>query len=147
MWCDGRSFILQVKEEDNNVVHCCPELQLQHPVLAERTELKLVSGGLTLKLFKQEEKKWDQLSLSKLHWIKIDPEFFDDLDDDDVLDHHGLNGPIATGDHVLETQVCLRNILFPDKKFLRLSSSGKATAKWNLTVTQMTLRQRTRIKS
>ena len=107
--------MLQVKEQvgpETIVVHSCPELELHHPVLAMRTEVKLVSGGLTVKLFKQEDKKWDQLSLSKSPWIKFDPEFLDDLDDDDVQDDHGSNGPTVdkTGDDVLKPQVCLRNI-------------------------------------
>ena len=110
--------MLQVEdrvEQENNVVHCCPELQLQHPVLAMRTEVNLVSGGLVVKLFKQEDKKWDQLSLSKFPWIKFDPEFLDDLDDDDVLDHHGSNGPTVDktgddGEDALKQQVCIRNI-------------------------------------
>ena len=106
--------MLQVKEQvgqETVVVHSCPELELHQPVLAMRTEVKLVSGGLTVKLFKQEDEKWDQLSLSKFPWIKYDPEFLDDLDDDDVQDHHGSNGPIVdkTGDDALKPQVCLGN--------------------------------------
>ena len=100
--------------EQESILHTAPELVLQHPVLARRTELKLVSGGLTVKLFKQEDKKWDQLSPAKFHWIKIDPEFFEDLSDDDVLDQDIPKAPTVgnTGENEFQPQVCLEKYLF-----------------------------------
>ena len=111
--CDGRTITLEVMEhvDDQNILHCCPKLDLQHPVLARRTEVNLVSRGLTIKLFKQEDQQWDQLSLSKFHWIKIDPEFFDDLEEDDVLDQAGLIDD-KTGEDEMKPQVCRQKRLF-----------------------------------
>ena len=106
------TFTIEVMEQEN-IVHHSPELDLQHPVLARRTEVKMVSGGLTVKLYKQENKKWDRLylGLSKFHWIKIDPEYFNDLSEDEVLDQDGTPGPAVdntTAEDKFKPQVCVR---------------------------------------
>ena len=118
MRCDGVAITLQVMEqvEQKKIIHSSPKLDLQHPVLGRRTDVKLVSGGLNVKLFKQENKKWDrlQLSLSKFHWIKIDPEFFNDLSEDD-LDQDGTHGQTVdntTAEDEFKPQVCVKNLFF-----------------------------------
>ena len=65
--CDSHTFSLQVAEEDHDesVLHGGEVLQLQNPVCPRKTEVKLVSGGLSVKIFKQEQKEWTQLCLSK----------------------------------------------------------------------------------
>ena len=82
--CDSRNFTLQVEEKDHgeSVLHGGQQLELQHPVIAKKTEVKLVSGGLLIKIFKQEKKKWDQVSQSKFHWIRTDPEFIEDSEEE-----------------------------------------------------------------
>ena len=98
-------------EQLENVLHGSSVLDLQYPVIARKTDLKLVSGGLLIKLFKKEDKVWEKLSLSKFHWIKFDPEFFDDLDEEDVLDQGDGNNPtVETREDESKPKVCLGNI-------------------------------------
>ena len=91
--CDSHTFSLQVAEEDHDesVLHGGEVLQLQNPVCPRKTEVKLVSGGLSVKIFKKDQKKWSQLCLSKFQWIRIDPEFIEDSDEEDALEDAGEN--------------------------------------------------------
>ena len=98
-------------EQLENVLHGSSVLDLQYPVIARKTDLKLVSGGLLIKLFKKEDKVWDKLSLSKFQWIKFDPEFFYDLDEEDVLDQGDGNRPtVETREDESKPKVCPANI-------------------------------------
>ena len=98
--------------ENVTILHESSVLDLQCPVIARKTDLKLVSGGLQIKLFKKEDKEWDKLSLSKCHWIKFDPEFLDELNEDDVLDQGVANGPptVETREDEFKPKVCPGNI-------------------------------------
>ena len=140
--CDSRNFTLQVAEEDHGetVVHGGQQIKLQHPVIAKKTEVKLVSAGLMIKIFKQEKKKWDQFSRTKFNWIKIDPEFFEDSEEECL---EQSDSPVKVKPGAVDSQVGLRvNYLLIYHFYLcrwRLSASliWMARREWSLPLTRI----------